>query len=264
MEFVGDCARCVGLCCVALERTRAGGFGADIPAGTPCPNLADDHRCRIHDRLRAEGWPSCTVFDCFGAGQQVVQVTFGGDADWRSDPSIRPALFGACATMRHLMEVARLLSEARDLATGTLRDQVATLLDEVTRLVNGTADEVAVANVNTLRAQAGPLLGQVSEQHRHPAPRSRRFVPRASLMGADLRRADLDRQCLRSALLIAADLRGARLDRTDLLGADLRDADLRGADLSGAIFCTQQQVDAARGDATTCLPAGLRHPSHWG
>ena len=26
---------------------------------------------------------------------------------------------------------------------------------------------------------------------------------------------------------------------------------------------TQAQVDSARGDATTVLPPGLRHPTHW-
>lgn len=218
MEFVGDCGRCTGLCCVALERTRAGGFGADLPAGTACPNLAGDFRCRIHDRLRAEGWPSCTTFDCFGAGQQVVQVTFGGDADWRADPSLRPALLGAFTTLRHVMEVARLLTEARDLATGGLRDEVVALLDEVTATANADAAHLATVDVNALRAQAGPLLGRISEAHRAPLPRPGRLVPRASLMGADL---------------------------------------------SGAIFCTQQQVDGARGDAATILPPGLRRPSHW-
>ncbi|MFC6358599.1 pentapeptide repeat-containing protein [Luteococcus peritonei] len=68
---------------------------------------------------------------------------------------------------------------------------------------------------------------------------------------------------MRSALLIAADLRGATFDRTDLLGADLRDANRSGADLRGAIFLTQQQVDAARGNGSTRLPSALHTPSHW-
>ena len=68
---------------------------------------------------------------------------------------------------------------------------------------------------------------------------------------------------LRGALLIGADLRGADLSLTDLLGADLRGADVRGADLSGALFLTRRQVAGARGNATTRLPAGLEHPTHW-
>jgi len=34
--------------------------------------------------------------------------------------------------------------------------------------------------------------------------------------------------------------------------------------LDRAIYLTQPQVDAARGDASTRLPAALHRPSHWG
>lgn len=260
---MGNCSQCVGLCCVALTRTRSGGFGADIPAGVPCHHLQPDNRCEIHSRLREEGWPACTVFDCFGAGQQVTQVTFGGRSYWRDDPSSARSMFSTFATMRHLMEMFRLLTEARTLVTSELARRVDELCDELEALVNGSADQVAQADVQGLRGRAGPLLTEVSEQYRHPAPRSERFQPRAQLLGANLRGVSLDRHCLRSALLIAADLRGASFDRTDLLGADLRDADLSDADLSGSIFLTQQQVDAARGNSRTRLPDGLRVPDHW-
>jgi hypothetical protein len=69
---------------------------------------------------------------------------------------------------------------------------------------------------------------------------------------------------LRGARLIAADLRGADLCSADVIGADLRDADLSGADLRGALFLTQPQLDAARGDMATRLPPGLNRPVHWG
>ncbi|WP_435798157.1 pentapeptide repeat-containing protein [Streptomyces decoyicus] len=49
----------------------------------------------------------------------------------------------------------------------------------------------------------------------------------------------------------------------DLIGADLRDADLGGADLTGALFLTQAQLNAAKGDAATRLPAALSRPAHW-
>ncbi|GAA3867039.1 hypothetical protein GCM10022381_08280 [Leifsonia kafniensis] len=50
----------------------------------------------------------------------------------------------------------------------------------------------------------------------------------------------------------------------DLLGADLRDARLAGADLSKALYLTQPQMNAARGDQHTRLPSDLEAPSHWG
>ena len=58
-------------------------------------------------------------------------------------------------------------------------------------------------------------------------------------------------------------LRGQDLGSADLLGADLRDADLRGARLTDALFLAQTQVNSARGDEATELPAGLTRPSHW-
>lgn len=261
--FVGDCSRCVGLCCVALTRSRSGGFGADIPAGTSCPNLQADNLCQIHPRLREEGWPACTVFDCFGAGQQITQITFSGMADWRGRPDTAAEMFAAFATMRHLMEMLRLLTEAHALADRQLAPDVEALRSVLENLVASPAQQVASADVASLRSQVGPVLAAVSEAHRHPTPRSKRLQPRAQLMGANLRKAKLDRHCLRSALLIAADLRGATFDRTDLLGADLRDANLSGADLRTAIFLTQQQVDAARGNGSTRLPTSLHTPSHW-
>jgi len=253
----------VGLCCVALTRTKAGGFGDDIPAGIPCHNLQTDNLCRIHPRLREEGWPACTVFDCFGAGQQVTQVTFAGQADWRDGPDTAAAMFSAFATMRHLMEMLLLLTEAHALADGPLIQDVEALRTELEELVASPAGQVTAANVPGLRGRVGPVIGAVSEAHRHPSPHSKRFQPRAHLMGANLHKSQLDRYCLRSALLIAADLRGATFERTDLLGADLRDADLSGANLRSAIFLTQQQVDAAQGDARTRLPVGLHSPAHW-
>ncbi len=84
-ELRGDCQRCFGLCCVALPFAASADFAVGKDAGTPCRNLQDDHRCGIHARLRQTGFTGCTVYDCFGAGQQVSQVTFGG-RDWRSGP----------------------------------------------------------------------------------------------------------------------------------------------------------------------------------
>ena len=47
--------------------------GWDKPAGRSCPNLGADFGCGIHDSLRERSFPGCAVFDCFGAGQQVIQ-----------------------------------------------------------------------------------------------------------------------------------------------------------------------------------------------
>ena len=77
-----DCASCFGLCCVLTPFSRESGFGITKSSGTPCHHLRRDDRCGIHATLREDGWPGCTVFDCFGAGQQVSQVTYAG-VSWR-------------------------------------------------------------------------------------------------------------------------------------------------------------------------------------
>ncbi|MNV89384.1 Pentapeptide repeats (8 copies) [compost metagenome] len=82
-------------------------------------------------------------------------------------------------------------------------------------------------------------------------------------IGAHLRGADLPGINLRGTLLIAADLRDADLRYAEWIGADLRDADLSGADLTGGIYLTQAQLNAAQGSRSTKLPPRLDKPVHW-
>ncbi|MEU5398371.1 pentapeptide repeat-containing protein [Streptomyces sp. NPDC005963] len=263
-----DCTNCFGLCCVALPFGRSADFAVDKPAGTPCAQLNDDFGCSIHTRLRTSGFTGCTVYDCFGAGQKVSRVTFGGE-DWRRNPRAAPAMFAAFPVVRQLHELLWYLTEALTLAAarevhGALRE----LLAETEDLTLLAPDGLAALDVPAHRQRVNVLLLRTSELVRagaRPAGKGRRPKDRrgADLMGARLRGADLRGTSLRGAYLIAADLRGADLRRTDLIGADLRDADLSGADLTGAIFLTQPQLNAARGDGATRLPTALERPAHW-
>jgi hypothetical protein len=265
-----DCTRCAGLCCVAPAFAASADFAIDKPAGRACPNLRDDDRCSIHAQLRERGFPGCTVFDCFGAGQQTVQVTFTGAPRWRDSPEQAAAVFAAFGVQRLLHELLWYLTEALALdAAGPLHSELGAAHERAARLTTAGPDELAALDADALQAEAGALLLSVSELARagvRPRAGGRRGVDRrnADLAGADLRRVDLSGVSLRGALLIGADLRGAGLHRTDLLGTDLRGADVRGTDLSGTLFLTRRQVAGARGDATTLLPAGLEHPAHWG
>jgi uncharacterized protein YjbI with pentapeptide repeats len=86
----------------------------------------------------------------------------------------------------------------------------------------------------------------------------------ADLHGANLQDADLEGARLSVADLMEANLRRANLRNADFWMADLKDAILQGADLQGANLSdvtnlTQTQVDSAITNATTILPAGLRH-----
>jgi pentapeptide repeat protein len=267
-DLRADCARCAGLCCVAPAFTRSADFALDKPAGRPCPNLQPDCRCGIHDSLRDRGFPGCTVFDCFGAGQHVVQGTFAG-RDWRADPAIAEAMFAAFGVLRQLHELLWQLTGARGLAAGSPLDGDLEAALSRTRtqagLDPGALGELDVA---AARRETGALLEQVADLARQRLldrpPGSRTPDHRgADLMGADLTRTDLRGAVLRGAYLIGADLRGADLLAADLLGADLRAADVRGTDLAGALFLTQPQLEAARGDGGTTLPAWAVRPAHW-
>jgi hypothetical protein len=256
-----DCSRCAGLCCVAPAFAASTDFAIDKPAGHACPNLREDFRCGIHAQLRDRGFPGCTVFDCFGAGQRITQDTFTG-LGWRDAPELATAQFAVLPVMRQLHEALWYLTEALLLPSAVgLAGEVRAVLEGTERLAAGSPGELAALDVGAHRREVGELLGRVSDLAR----RDRRGPDRrnADLMGADLRRRDLRNANLRGAYLIAADLRGADLGTADLLGADLRNTDVRGADLSRCLFLTQPQVTAARGDLSTRLPAALRRPAHW-
>jgi uncharacterized protein YjbI with pentapeptide repeats len=262
-ELRADCSRCVGLCCVAPAFAASADFAIDKPAGRPCPNLRSDFRCGIHDRLRERGFPGCTVFDCFGAGQQVSGVTFPGQ-DWRSSPGLADRMFRAFAVMRHLHEMLWYLDDAlgRPSAAAVHAD-LAALVEAIRDLTAADAAAVIALDVDTLRIGVNGLLLQASVMVRAAGGGAGPDHRRADLAGARLPGAALARADLRGALLIGADLRDADLHEADLIGADLRAADLRGADLRGALFLTQPQVTSARGDGRTALPNRVDRPSHW-
>ncbi|QLQ35993.2 pentapeptide repeat-containing protein [Micromonospora robiginosa] len=260
-ELRADCGRCAGVCCVAPAFAASADFAIDKPAGRPCPNLRADARCGIHSELRQRGFPGCTVFDCFGAGQHLTQGTFAG-RDWRTDPDDARRMFDTFAVLRPLHELLWYLTEAvRITPPGPLRDDLTAMLDETGRLTDGTPEELLTVDVDAHRGRVNRLLSHAGEQAR--AGRAGPDRRGATLIGVDLRRATLAGANLRGAILIGADLRGVRLGAADLTGADLRGADVRGADLGECLFLHQSQLDAARGDHRTVLPPARHRPTHW-
>jgi uncharacterized protein YjbI with pentapeptide repeats len=129
--------------------------------------------------------------------------------------------------------------------------------------------EILASDVERIRAEVRQTLIEVSEEARGgytagaEADISQDLHPSADLVGRDLRSICLCGADLRGDEVGAADLRRGDLAGVDLLGADLRDARLEGADLSNALFLTQLQIDAARGDGATVLPTALKRPQHW-
>ncbi|MER5646447.1 pentapeptide repeat-containing protein [Streptosporangium sp. NPDC002524] len=262
-ELRADCESCFALCCVVPAFSASSDFAIDKKAGQACPNLRADFRCGIHTRLRDKGFRGCTVYDCFGAGQKVSQVTFGGQ-DWRRAPQTAERMFEVFPIMRDLHELLWYLSEALTLPPARpVHAELALALERTERLTRDTPDALVRLDVAAHRREVNALLLRASELVRAGAGRGKKDRRGADLIGAKLRGADLRGANLRGAYLIGADLRGADLRTADLIGADLRGADLSGADLTGSIFLIQSQLDAAKGDARTTLPPSLTRPAHW-
>ena len=260
IQLRADCARCAGLCCIVPAFSRSADFAIDKPAGQPCRHLGPDYRCGIHSDLRERGFRGCAVYDCLGAGQQVCQVTFGGQ-DWAA-PATASQMHAVFPVMRQLHELLWHLAAALSLPeAGPVRAELRQARQEIGALTRLEAPALLSLDLDRPWQQASALLRRASQLARAGVEGADHAG--ADLAGARLRGADLTGASLRGTVLIGADLHAARLRRADLTGADLRDADLGGADLAESLFVTQAQLDAARGDGATRLPPSLLRPAHW-
>ncbi len=250
-----DCAKCFGLCCVALSFKASADFAVDKRAGTACHNLLTDFSCGIHRHLQQRGFGGCVTFDCLGAGQKVAQVMFKG-RDWRLAPETAELMFQVLPVVRDLHRLLWFITEALERAPGTLdRDPLQWALEETKTLANSDPGELSWSEVEHHGRGVQVLLDQVSEAVRSEA---RSYPADPGHSGADLRGADL-----RGAHLFATDLRQADLRGADLMDTDLRGTNLTGANLTGAIFLLQAQLNAAQGSTSTLLSPPLVSPAQW-
>jgi len=262
-SLCADCEHCFALCCVALAFAPSADFAITKSAGQACPNLQSDFRCGIHTRLRQQGFRGCAVYDCFGAGQQVSQVTFGGQ-DWRQAPQTAKQMFAVFPIMRILHELLWYLTEALTLpAAASLFGALSRALEETKRLTYSSPAALLELDVAAHRQDINTLLLQTSELARADVRQAKKDYRGADLIGAKLKGANLRGANLRGAYLIGADLSHADLRRADLIGVDFRDANLSSANLRGSLFLIQSQLDAAKGNAETKLPPPLTRPIHW-
>lgn len=229
-----DCSQCFALCCVLLPMQKGESFPVTKPGGRRCHNLEADDRCGIHADLTEQGWSGCVAFDCFGAGQQVSQVTYAG-VSWREHDNLGE-MAAVLSVMRQLHEMLALLDEAVRRSEPDAGPQ----LEHLVGLIGGTPDELLAIDIDDLRSVVGAVLSATSRRVRAGWPDALDLAGQ-DLAGRDLRELDLRGAALRGALMLGVDLRDCDLTDADLLGADLRGADARGADLSGALFLTIAQ-----------------------
>lgn len=266
-----DCKKCFGLCCVALYFSASDSFPVDKTGGQPCQNLQSDFRCSVYNDLRELGLKGCTIFDCFGAGQKVSQVSFYGK-DWMLVSNQKEEMFQVFQTMRQLHELLWYLTEALSLQqTQPIHGELVSMLGKTEKITYLAPREFMELDLAKHRTEVDKLLIKASELvraeyssgKRMSSKRQKKLAGRLDFIGADLTKADLRGANLRGAYLMACDLRDGDLSGVDLIGADLRDADLRGTDLRKSIFLTQAQINAGIGDSCTKLPSSLILPAHW-
>lgn len=271
INLKADCEKCFGFCCVALYFSASEGFPQNKEAGKPCINLQKDFRCKVHKNLKEKGLKGCMAYDCFGAGQMVAKVTYGGE-DWRKMPQTSKQMYEAFLIMRQIHEMLWYLTEALRVQTDFyIENKLNSIINDTKKLTQLSAEELIKLDLELHRAGVNQLLQQTSEQVRDKAGNNKKaplkykkvFGRGFDLIGKDLRKADLKGEDLRGAFMIAANLSGVNLRGADLIGADMRDADLSGADLSQSIFITQAQINSAKGDLKTKLPISIIRPSHW-
>lgn len=269
--FQADCANCFGLCCVALAFTASSDFPVDKAAGVPCKNLKDDFRCGIHTNLRPSGYSGCTVFDCLGAGQKVSQQTFGG-ISWKDHPQSARQMFQVLPVMQQLHEMMLYLTQAIERhGKGVLETELRKSRKEIYGLTLASAERLLAIDLHQCRGNINKLLIQVSEEVRLDSGRFNKKLNRkkgpnyqgTDLMGAKFHGKFMKGSLFRGAYLIGADLSRADISNSDFIGADLRNADLSGADISGSLYLTQMQLNSAKGNNSTKLPALLSRPAHW-
>jgi hypothetical protein len=144
IDLKADCARCMGLCCVAPAFDAAQGFGFDKPAHEPCRHLQAEDGCAIHARLAASGFPGCVQFDCHGAGQRITQQLFPG-WHWRDSAATARTLFDAYSRLLPLHDLMAMIALTLPLVTDVpareqLERQSRRLAEAGSDIVSGKGD----------------------------------------------------------------------------------------------------------------------------
>ncbi|HSG35625.1 MAG TPA: hypothetical protein VLA37_13915 [Sphingomonadaceae bacterium] len=156
-ERRSDCSRCAALCCIAYPAEEMPGFSASKNAGEPCPKLDACGRCTIYDRREEEGFAGCIQYECFGAGQHVVQHLFGGK-DWRDDPALLEPMIESFLAVRKACDLLFIVDYAREHCASPGRESL--LHDAETALIEFASTREGAADPARLK-QIEPVLHEL-------------------------------------------------------------------------------------------------------
>lgn len=254
-----DCKKCSGLCCVALCYMKVDGFPSNKPAGKPCGNLMPDFRCAIHPQLVQANMKGCLAYDCFGAGQKVTQICFP-DSDWKNSPKKASDIFEVFLILFRLHQLLWYLLEALSLvAAEQLASDIEALIIDNEQMTALSPVEILNLDVEKYKIKVNQVLRKVSEMI-CVNPNGKQIK---EFSGKNFKKSTLDCRDFSMSFMIGANLEGCSLRGTNFLGADMRDTNIKNTDLSESIFLTQMQINSARGNSNTKLPAHLSRPTTW-
>lgn len=252
------CDKCSGLCCVCLYFSKIGGFPEDKKAGKPCRFLTKDYRCQVHEQLEKLSFKGCIGYDCFGAGQHVVQVLYHGQT-YHDRPKQANEIFDVFNIVFKLFQIRYFLIEAlslNDLQKN--KETIIRLIIENKNICNYDPQTLLSFDLKEYQKRINPLLKQVCKQQSNNVD-----TYALNFLAKNFQNKDMSRLDLSMKLLITANFKGCNFAGTIFLGADTRDADFSNADLENARFLTQGQINVAKGNRFTKLPAHLEYPVTW-
>lgn len=262
-ELVMDCNNCSGLCCIALYCLKSEGFPDDKKAGEPCRNLMPNFQCKVHDKLKELNFKGCISYDCLGAGQKVTNSIYKG-INWKTPSEYTEKIFDVFLIVCELHQMQWYLTESSLIyCADEYRHEIDLLIDENKKITNLSPEELLTQDISEYKKKVNSILKKVGESVQLAVRGKAEKVHLTYLLGKDLRNRNLRGQNFNMSLLIAANMKGCDLYGTNFLGADMRDTNIKNADLSQSIFLTQMQVNSAKGNHLTKLPAFLTHPEIW-
>ncbi|MFA9464954.1 MAG: pentapeptide repeat-containing protein [Velocimicrobium sp.] len=261
-ELLIDCKNCSGLCCVALFFSKMDGFPKDKEAGEACVNLRPDFTCSIHSELVNRKMKGCLSYDCFGAGQKVTAKIYRGE-NWSSTIK-KEEIFEVFLVVHKLHQMLWYLVEAKSiLVANELWEIMDELILENQTMTDQMPEEILNIEIEQYRIRVNKVLKRVSQLVRDRYCKKIGKTKKTDLMGQSFKNENLDGEDFSMTLLIATNLEGCSLVGTNFLGADMRDTNLKNANVSESIFLTQGQINAAKGDRFTQLPARIQRPVWW-
>lgn len=258
-----DCSKCCGLCCIALYFSKSDGFPTDKVAGKPCVNLMSDFRCTIHSKLVECKMKGCLSYDCFGAGQIVTQNIYKG-SDWESNPKTSEQMFKVFLIVWQLNQMLWHLAEAITIINDeNIISEIKSLITENEKMTRLSPEEILELDIEKYKLNVNQILKNVIKKVSNTSNNNGNNKNSVDFIGKNLKKQNFNGRDFSMALLIAANLEGCSLNGASFLGADMRDANIKNTDLSKSIFLTQGQMNSAKGNKNTRLPAYLSLPSWW-